>query len=349
MSVTAPYRIGKDIKRIIATYPGKVDPAEVREKVMELTEAGRITERDENLLEHLRELNVLSLNQIHRLLWPEATERVAYNRLYFLTKSHLLGGARAPATEMTKWQLPIRKVYTMGAGGWLWLMGQVNTPSINHLKRDQVMHDLLVAEIYVRLVEAVRQRGEEWMISWAGERAARFCPDNNNTPLLAPDGLAIVQQQRGDRVAILPFFIEFDKSREAHGRPSSDWGRKVGGYNRFYGSKWQMHPQLSNCPAFPWVVVITHGAQRLLNLAGAITKHRQEPVVYFLGLWADLVECEDIITAPIWLVITADGAMMGKNREDRQPLLPAPGANGAGPDQAASAQALELNEEATAA
>lgn len=312
----------KNVRRIIASHPDKVDVKLIEAKLAELTEAGRITERDESLMEHLREFNVLSLNQVHRLLWPDTIERVAYNRLYALSKYYLVGGARVPSAEMVSWKLPIRKVYTLGAGGWGWLLGQVSkSSSLSHLRRDQVIHDLLVAEIYVRLVEAIRARGEEWKVAWAGEKAAS-CYNANNNLILSPDGLAIVKQQRDNRTAMLPFFIELDKSREAHGRPSSDWGHKVGGYDYFFSNNWKSHPQLVDCPSFPWVLVITHGQQRLLNLAQSILQYRKTPVVYFMGLWDELIASPDFMTTPVWLVITQDGDILGRTPEERQSLLP---------------------------
>lgn len=312
----------KNVRRIIASHPDKVDVKLIEAKLAELTEAGRITERDESLMEHLREFNVLNLNQIHRLLWPDTIERVAYNRLYALSKYYLVGGARVPSAEMVSWKLPIRKVYTLGAGGWGWLLGQVSkSSSLSHLRRDQVIHDLLVAEIYVGLVEAIRARGEEWEVAWAGEKAAS-CYNANNNLILSPDGLAIVKQQRDNRTAMLPFFIELDKSREAHGRPSSDWGHKVGGYDYFFSNNWKSHPQLVDCPSFPWVLVITHGQQRLLNLAQSILQHRKTPVVYFMGLWDELIASPDFMTTPVWLVITQDGGILGRTPEERQSLLP---------------------------
>lgn len=140
--------------------------------------------------------------------------------------------------------------------------------------------------------------------------------------MISPDGLAVVYRQRGDQVAVLPFFIELDKGREAHGRPSSDWGRKVHGYDRFAGGDWKTHPQLNSLPEFPMVAVVTHGAQRLLNLAQAIVKHRQSTVTYCLALWTDLVENDmDILSAPAWLTLTADGQVFGREREQRESLL----------------------------
>ena len=327
MPITSQLLFQKDEKvtKIYATRPLEIDRQKLRETLAELARRGRVTNRDERLLECLRELNVLSLDQIWRLFWPRAKEITAYNRLYFLMKHHLLSGARVPATEMREWGLPVRKVYALGPGGWLWLKEEVSrTLATRHLRREQVLHDLLVAELYVRLAEAVQQRGAAWGITWAGEQAASFY-GNGDTPLISPDGLAIIRQQRGEKVAALPFFIEFDKGREAHGRPSSDWGRKVHGYNRFYGGNWKMHPQLHDAPTFPWVVVITHGAQRLLNLAQAIRKHRQAPVRYYLALWADLLAAADVLGAPAWLILAQEDQVIGLKQDKRQPLLPGNG------------------------
>ena len=147
------------------------------------------------------------------------------------------------------------------------------------------------------------------------------------------DGLVVVKRVEPEQVKALPFFVEVDKGREAHGRPSSDWGRKVHGYNRFFTSNWKMHPQLTDLPdKFPRVLVVTHGKNRLLNLGRAITKHRKEPVVYYLATWDDVMTGADFLTAPAWLVITEEGKIIGKDPAQRRPLLPASG-NGTDNDQ----------------
>lgn len=316
--------LGGKVKRVYATatYPALIDRQKVKQILADLIERGRITSRDEQLFEYLRELGVLSLDQIRRLLWPRAKEATAYNRLYFLTRQYLLSAARVPALGMQEWGLPSRNVYSLGPGGWLWLRQEVN-PALasRQLRREQILHDLLTAELYVRLVEAVRPRGTGWTVTWAGAEAASFYASRRDrTPVISPDGLAIVRQQRADQVAVLPFFVELDKGREAHGRPSSDWGRKVHGYDRFLASEWPLHPQLGSLPEFPLVAVITHGAQRLLNLAQAIVKHRKAGVTYCLALWADLMlTTDDVLVAPAWMTITTDGQLFG--RERRESLL----------------------------
>jgi len=132
----------------------------------------------------------------------------------------------------------------------------------------------------------------------------------------------VVRQAREHKVATFAFFLELDAGREAHGRPSSDWGRKVIGYDRFYSSHWTGHPELGNLPAFPAVAVITHGEQRLLNLARAILDKRERPVCYYLAWWPDLRQAEDLLTAPAWLVITPEGKFTGEKPAARKPLLP---------------------------
>jgi hypothetical protein len=301
---------------------GDLDRKTLISNLTDLARRGRITARDEQLMEYLRELNVLSLDQVQRLLFTNAGQRKTYNRLWFLSSQYILGSARTSRADMQQWSLAAGKVYTLGIGGRLWLREEVNNQPVHHMKRNQVLHDLLTSELCVHLVETVRQRGKTWSLIWSGEEASSFF-DGGDTPLVAPDGLAVVRhQQPGTAPAYLPFFVEMDAGREAHGRPSSDWGRKIIGYDRFLGSDWRYHPQLTNLPAFPAVAVIIHGGQRMLNLANAINEHRRQEVVYYLALWSDLMEGEDILTAPVWVVVTPDGHIIGEKAEQRIPLLP---------------------------
>jgi hypothetical protein len=312
-----------ETSRIFVTRSdGNLDRKKLIENLTDLARRGRITARDEQLMEYLRELKVLSLDQVQRLFFTSAGLRKTYNRLWFLSSQYILGSARTPRADMERWGLATGKVYALGMAGRLWLREEVNNQPVRHMKRNQVLHDLLTSELCVRLVETVRQRGKTWSLIWSGEEDSSFF-DGGDTPLVAPDGLAVVRhQQPGSVPAYLPFFIEMDASREAHGRASSDWGRKIIGYDRFLDSDWPYHPQLTNLPTFPAVVVVTHGAQRLLNLANAINKHRRQEVVYYLALWSDLMEGEDILTAPVWAVVTPDGQIIGQDLEQRIPLLP---------------------------
>ncbi len=313
--------------RIVVTHPDRpLDRKALAEHLAHIVETGSLTERDEELLEHLRETYVLSLDQAQRLLWMGKSPVTAYNRLQGLQRNDLLAAARIPRTGMKECGLPACKVYTLGEVGRMWLKHDVDGRQANYLKRDQVLHDLLAAEIMVRLEEAVRRRGREWSMAWSGEQAAAFVERLGDNPVARPDGLAVLRQQRGDKVAVLPLFVEVDAGREPHGRPSSDWGRKVIGYDRFYAGSWQSHPRLNNLPIFPMVAVVTHGEQRLLNLAKAIAEHRKQPVTYYLAHWPDLCPTgvpanDDILSAPAWMIVPPEGEVVGTERAARRPLV----------------------------
>jgi len=220
-------------------------------------------------------------------------------------------------------------IFSLGLGGWLWLREEVDSRLVaRSLKREQILHDLLTAEVCTRLTEAAHRRGVGWQTTWIGDEAARYfeptarSDGKTGAQLLSPDGLAVVRRTDESGISALPLFVEMDRGREAHGRPSSDWGRKVRRYDQFRAGAWQMHPQLADLPTFPPVLVITHGAQRLLNLAQAIVDHRQEPVSYYLTTWQELMVAPDILAARAWLMLAKNGQVLGQEPAERLALLP---------------------------
>lgn len=325
---------GQHPQQIYATRYGPIDKAELRAQLAQLTNKGSVTARDELLLEYLRELHVFSLDQIQRLFWRNGKTNTARNRLGTLVKYRLLRRARVPDRQMAKWGLPGRMLYAPGVGGWMWLKEEVDPQIMDRaMRKERVLHDLLVSEICVRMLEAAALRGDEWSISWAGTESAKFVrPENVSSSkrsngksndvqsVIEPDSLAIVTHQAQQKSKLLPMFIEMDKGREAHSMPHTDFGRKIVGYNRFQEGDWRMHPQLSDLPEFPAVAVVTHGNRRLLNLANSILAG-QKNVAYYLSLWSDLMDTGDILSTPAWLMITPDGRVIGEERDKRQSLL----------------------------
>jgi len=328
---TAVQEDHKKPEQIYVTRHGPVDRRALRAALAERARRRQITTRDEKIMEYLRELHVMSLDQLWQLFWPDdVSRRAAYRRLHRLVQYQLLARARTPDREMKEWGLAPDLVFSLGLGGWLWLREAVDSRLVERsLKREQILHDLLTAELCLRLVSAVRRRGQAWQVTWAGDEAARYfeptarSDGKTGPPLLAPDGLAIIRRTDEDGISALPLFVEMDRGREAHGKPSSDWGRKVRRYDQFRAGQWQLHPQLSDLPAFPPVLVITHGAQRMLNLAQAIVDHRKEPVSYYLTTWQDLMAAPDLLGARVWLMLTQKGQVLGEEPEARLPLLPA--------------------------
>jgi len=302
--------------------------AEIKASVSTLTQKGILTARDERLLEYLRELYVLSVHQTWRLLWGNSKKsKTAYNRMHQLAKFHLLQAVRSPFNEMRTWGLAPSRVYSLGQVGRWWLKHEVAEGfRFRYFKRNQVLHDLLVSELCLKMTEAVtgwQRRG--WGLSWAGERSAsHYGPNPNEAPLIAPDGLARLTHGGLDTpLSSFAFFIELDASRQGHGRYRSEWGRKVVGYDQVYSSQWANHPELSDLNAvFPPVLVITHGAHRIRNLAESIAQKRKQAVIYYLSLWEDLCQQPDPFTSPCWIVIPPDSkSPLGLEPKDRQVLL----------------------------
>lgn len=310
-------------ERIQMAQVAPPDWERAREIRLDLIRNGTITGRDEILLEYLRELNVLSLDQIRRLFWANGSRKTAYNRMLKLSGHHLLGLTRSPKAAMKGCGLYPDRVYGLARVGWLWLRHDVNNDFVSrYLKRDQVVHDLMVSELFARLTENVRTRGKGWRFEMFGEHNASYYEPSAELPTVAPDGLGILTQSVEGEEVSLPFFVEMDAGREGHGTLSSDWGRKVVGYDRFFSGNWRLHRSLTRLPGFPVVLVVTHGKQRMLNLAKAIAKKRQKPVVYFLARWEeDILPAEDIFTAPVWMAIGPDGELIGEKAEDRRPLM----------------------------
>ena len=317
-------------ERIQIAQAGRLEHAEARRIEGELLDKAMLTRRDRQMMWWLRELRVLSIDQIRRLMWSGSTRKTVYNRLLDLSKHYVVGPSYTPRQDMQASGLHPSRVYGLGQVGRL-LVKDFDTTGDNfvarYLKLDQTVHDLMVSELFTRMTEQTFQRGEGWRFSVFGERAASYYPPRSEAPLVAPDGLGVLVRIVEGEVITLPFFVEMDASREAHGAVSSDWGRKIVGYDRFYESKWRTeHPVLRrlNPKNFPVVLVITHGKRRMTNLAQAIIKKRQQGVVYYLARWKeDILPAADIFSAPVWMFINSKGELVGVDPDERKPLITA--------------------------
>jgi hypothetical protein len=267
---------------------------------------GAISQRDRLLLAWLAAVKLTSEAQLARHFWPQSTATAARRRLKQLTdKYRLLATVEVDPEAMTAWGLTPGPVYELSPLGRDWLQKVAGGEPGYQSKPPQYLHDLLVAEISVRLAEAAHRRGPGWSSDWFGEPAIRpFAP-----PGLLPDGLGLLR--RPDGAPALAFFLELDASRESHGRPSSQIGRKIHDYDQ-YAAGWERRPGPVLLPQFPPVLVVTHGAERLENLAAALRQHRRRPVAYGLALLADLLVGPDLPSTSAWRLLPAD---------DRQPDL----------------------------
>jgi hypothetical protein len=259
-----------------------------------------IGQRDRLLLAWLAAVKLASESQLARHFWPQTRAAPARRRLKQLTnKYRLLAAVEVDPEAMTAWGLIPGPVFELSPLGRDWLQKVAGGEPGYQSKPPQYLHDLLVTEISVRLAEAAHRRGPGWSSDWFGEPAIRpFAP-----PGLLPDGLGLLR--RPDGAAALAFFLELDASRESHGRPSSQIGRKIHDYDQ-YAAAWERRPGPVLLPQFPPVLVITHGAERLKNLAAALRQHRRRPVAYGLALLDDLLVASDVLTTPAWRLLPAN-------------------------------------------
>lgn len=346
--------IQKRHQKIYATRYTSTEKQKIIEDLARLSGSGSITERDGQLLEALRELNVLSLDQISRLFWTnlKSAKETAWNRLRKLLNYHLTGYVYVPTESLETLGLDTGFIYTLGLGGWLWLREEATAAMISrHLEPEIVMHDLCVAELYVRFLEAAAMRGPNWRVVWTGNHtAAHFfkgimllarregetangsaAPRKDGDTLRpvkaveandTPDSLVILQLRHETGLSALPMFIELDRGTESE----LSWHQKFDCYGRFAAdeAEWRKHPQLANLGSFPILAIVTtDGEERLQELRKMTKKHRGDGVGYYLATWQDLIRGnnQDILAAPAWLKITPDGNTAGMEPPNRLPML----------------------------
>ncbi len=259
-----------------------------------------INDRDKNLMTWLAAVKIATAAQLARHFWPQTAPAPARRRLQQLAaKYRLLLSIELEPEAMQARGLTPGPVFELSPLGRDWVRKVAGHDPGYRSKPAQYLHDLLVAETSVRLAEAAFRLGPGWHNAWLGEPAIRpFAP-----PGLLPDGLGHLR--RSDGSTELAFFLELDASRESHGRPSSQIGRKIGDYDQ-YARSWASRPGPVLTPNFPPVLFITHGTQRLANLAEALRSHRRRPIAYALAQLDDLLAAPDLLTVPAWRLLPAN-------------------------------------------
>ena len=150
---------------IISRPEEKLDPDALGDQLADLSRRRRITCRDERLLEHLLAAGVLTLDQIRRLLWPEAAPKTAADRLSKLWGWHLLRRARSPWPDFRSPHLVEGTIFGLGQGGWWWLcQPEPDDYAYRLIDAEWVWRQLPAAEIYTRL--AVTGAAFDWQPRW---------------------------------------------------------------------------------------------------------------------------------------------------------------------------------------
>ena len=68
---------GKQPLQLYTTRYGPIDKQAIRAQLAQLAGSGGVTARDERILEYLRELHVLSADQLRRLFWTTGSLKTA--------------------------------------------------------------------------------------------------------------------------------------------------------------------------------------------------------------------------------------------------------------------------------
>lgn len=250
----------------------KIDPDTLARQLADLSRRRRITLRDERLLEHLLVTGVLSLNQVHRLLWPQARPKTAADRLSKLWQWQLLRRARPPWFRLPALGLPAEPVFGLGAGGWGWLTEAEPTAYPYRLiDADWVWRHLAAAEVYSRL--AVNQPDLEWRARWRG------------LPEL---------YQPADPTAVVTL-------RSSAGQPCPIALELVVVETIEMPAKFTRYDELAGRGQPVTVAMVIAQAAKVEQLAGNIRQRRRQPVTYLLAGWDHLLAAPSLLTTPCWL------------------------------------------------
>ncbi len=262
---------------IIVSFPGEaVDETALADELADLFQRRRITGRDEDLLEHLLAVGLLSLDQIRRLLWPEAQTKTAADRLSKLFGWRLLRRARSPWPRYPPAGLSPGPIYGLGAGGWQWLSEQEpdNYPT-QLFTAGWVWRQWLTAEIYTRLQPS--QTELTWRGRWRGLPLdwAEANPMATLTFTTAPDTAVTVALE-------LAMAEGFDGSK------------KMNAYQKIAAAGQPLR-----------VALVLPPGEVTEPLTAYLARYREQ-VPCLLIHWPELLAAPNLLDAPLWQTAASD-------------------------------------------
>ncbi len=256
---------------IISRPEEKLDPDALGDQLADLARRRRITRRDEMLLEHLLAAGVLTLDQIRRLLWPEATVKTAADRLSKLWQWHLLRRARQPWPERALSGIAETPVFALGQGGWWWLyQPEPDDYAYRLIDAEWVRRQLPAAEIYTRLAAAGASL--TWQPRWRG------LPE----PFLPADPAAVVTLHRTEGQ---PLTLALELGIANIFEPE----RRIPAYDDL---AWSGPPLL--------VALVLRRPIHIERALAALEQRRRQPVSWLVTSWEQLTAAPALLTAPIW-------------------------------------------------
>lgn len=272
----------------------------------ELRTSRQFTPRDQELLEIIYSVGLLSRFQIQRLLWGDSVKSTTVStRLRQLYQHWVLNITTDVSFEMEKEGLEPCHVYTLGP------VGEEILAIDQHQKRGElgynrryasgrseqnIMHDVMTAEVFVQatvfayeyekqLVERMKRQGlsgdelrrevirQRLTVTWFGEHVSSIWQGDNE--LVRPDGTLAIEQDQQRQL----YFVELD-------RGATEWEKKVNLYDnaRQFGA-WQSQFGANEYPA----VLVVAPARRSRRIAQVISWHKPT-VRYLIQEWPDFLE-----------------------------------------------------------
>lgn len=256
---------------IISRPEEKLDPDALGDQLADLARRRRITTRDEMLLEHLLAVGVLTLDQIRRLLWPEAAPKTAADRLSKLWQWHLIRRARPPWSEFPTPNLNPGPIFGLGQGGWWWLAEpEPENYAYRLIEAEWVWQQLPVTEIYTRL--AATGASFDWQPRW------RELPE----PFRQADPTAVITLRRTEgQPFTLPLELGLIDSFQAKTR--------IKAYDEL---RWRETPLV--------VLLVVRNDREAAQAVADIRQHRQQPIPWLVSSWEQLAAAPELLHASIW-------------------------------------------------
>jgi hypothetical protein len=337
--------VGRDYRRFAATGRGKRVkrwPDRVDQRYLaRIFDEGRLTMRDEALLDWLVDVRCATAEQIARTFFN--SDGTAKNRLTQLYRMRMVERAYFPPADAAELGIsPFALVYYLGRGGKYWLQQIRERTFENNWKvqlPQNVAHDLMSTELMAALQQELRQLQDEigavlrtrlasevlfWKLDESGHPVLKTVKQRDGrevrekVPLLRSDMRFEVKVGEGEEAkTLLSAFVEADRGR----MDQTQFAAKVQTYNQA-AEQWRTRESVREAKGegvaqpFPWVLVVGTSPVRARNLAKTVSNNAADGVMWAVVDWQSLGNVQRVLLEPIWWKAAKGRVMEGR------PMLP---------------------------
>lgn len=284
--VKDPYgrRAGDPLFRSTRVNKKILDSDAIRAKATKLIHNSMVTVRDNNILNALLGVGVLSRHQLQRLFWePDIALSTTNRRLKVLVERDILESTISYLDWLEDLRLERCSLYGIGDVGREILAVRWNQQSSKSVSYNKsyyslivenriICHHVMTSEIYTQLKVKSNQAGNEML--WINEMDCIIRSTAEDAKeLVRPDGYAEIWRDGCEDTAHL--FIETDTR-------NTEWEKKIESYECAYAQgNWI---EALNSPWFPIILCVVPTPQAVKRV-GALIKERARNVTYLLKAW----------------------------------------------------------------